>query len=65
MLTGSRYHTLANHSLPVARLWNQLDYLGIFLSLWGIGVSLTYFEFYSNHKAQLVYCIVVSPQNFC
>ncbi len=64
MLTAPRYHTLANHSHPVAHLWNQLDYLGIFLSLWGIGISLTYFEFYSNHKTQLVYCIVVSVK-FC
>jgi adiponectin receptor len=40
------FHILSNHSEEVAAFWNQLDYLGIVILMWGSTVPSIYYGFY-------------------
>lgn len=44
-LLSTTYHTVSDHSPSLHKRGNELDHLGIFLVLWGTGVSNTHFAF--------------------
>lgn len=48
MTLSGLYHTLSNHSPSVAKFWNQLDYVGIALMIWGSFVPSVYYGFWCD-----------------
>jgi adiponectin receptor len=54
------FHILSNHSKEVAAFWNQLDYLGIVILMWGSTVPSIYYGFYCDPNLQRLYWAVVS-----
>ena len=49
------YHTISNHSPAVARLGNQLDYIGIVALIAGSFVPSVYYGFYCDPDKQKIY----------
>lgn len=60
MLLSGIYHTLSNHSPNVARFWNQLDYVGIALMIWGSFVPSVYYGFWCDGMLRQVYWCMIS-----
>lgn len=54
------YHTLSNHSPNIAKFWNQLDYVGIALMIWGSFVPSVYYGFWCDAAAKMTYWVMVS-----
>jgi adiponectin receptor len=54
------FHIMSNHSQKVETYWNQLDYLGIVILIWGSTVPSVYYGFYCNPNLQKLYWAVVS-----
>lgn len=52
---SATYHTISNHSPSVARLANQLDYLGIVALIMGSFVPSVYYGFYCYPTLQQLY----------
>lgn len=61
------FHTILNHSEPVARLGNQLDYVGIVFLITGSFIPSVYYGFYCEPRLQKLYWGMVSGQScfFC
>lgn len=57
---SASFHTLLNHSEKVAAYWNQFDYLGIVILIWGSTVPSVYYGFYCDPNLQKLYWAVVS-----
>lgn len=56
------YHTLSSHSPGVAKFWNQLDYVGIALMIWGSFIPSVFYGFWSDPGLRRVYWSMVSLQ---
>ena len=54
------YHTLSNHSPGVAKFWNQLDYVGIALMIWGSFIPSVFYGFYCDAGLRKLYWTLVS-----
>ena len=54
------YHTCSNHSPRVARLGNQLDYVGIVALITGSFIPTIYYGFYCEPLLQKVYWTMIS-----
>lgn len=54
------FHTLNNHSPQVSKFWNQLDYVGIALMIWGSFVPSVYYGFWCDAGPRMTYWIMVS-----
>ena len=52
---SAAYHTISNHSPPVAKLGNQLDYIGIVALIVGSFVPSVYYGFYCHPMLQQIY----------
>jgi adiponectin receptor len=48
-----------NHSEKVASFGVQLDYLGIFLLMWGATIPMIYYGLKCDQRLQIIYWIVV------
>lgn len=59
MTLSGLYHTLSNHSPNVAKFWNQLDYVGIALMIWGSFVPSVYYGFWCDGGLQTRYWSMV------
>lgn len=55
---------MANHSERVASFWNQLDYVGVVVLMWGSTIPSVYYGFYCDPKLQYLYWCVVSGKAF-
>jgi adiponectin receptor len=53
---------MSNRSETVAAHWNQLDYLGIVILIWGSIVPSVYYGFYCDPNLQKLYWTLVSVQ---
>lgn len=64
--TSATYHLISNHSPPVARFGNQLDYVGIVTLIAGSFVPSVYYGFYDEPTLQKLYWAMVSsdPSSF-
>lgn len=60
MTMSGLYHTLSNHSPKVAKFWNQLDYVGIALMIWGSFVPSVFYGFWCKPGLRSLYWIMVS-----
>lgn len=49
------FHTISNHSPEVARLGNQLDYIGIVVLIIGSFIPSVYYGFYCHPMLQTLY----------
>jgi len=47
---SATYHTMSNHSDPIARFMNKLDYLGIVILIVGSFVPSVYYGFFCNER---------------
>lgn len=54
------FHTLSNHSPAVAKFWNQLDYVGIALMIWGSFIPSVFYAFWCDSHLRDVYWTMVS-----
>lgn len=54
------FHTLSNHSPTVAKFWNQLDYVGIALMIWGSFIPSVFYGFYCDPNLRMLYWSMVS-----
>lgn len=61
---SATYHTVSNHSPPVAQLGNQLDYVGIIALITGSFVPSVYYGFYCDPILQKIYWGMVSSPAF-
>lgn len=59
MTMSGLYHTLSNHSPTVAKFWNQLDYVGIALMIWGSFIPSVFYGFWCESGLRIVYWIMV------
>ncbi len=57
---SASFHIMSNHSEKVAAYWNQFDYLGIVILIWGSTVPSVYYGFYCDPNLQNLYWAVVS-----
>jgi adiponectin receptor len=57
---SASFHIMSNHSEKVAAYWNQFDYLGIVILIWGSTVPSVYYGFYCDPHLQNLYWAVVS-----
>ena len=57
---SASFHTMSNHSEKVATYWNQFDYLGIAILIWGSTVPSVYYGFYCDPNLQKLYWAIVS-----
>lgn len=57
---SSLFHTMSNHSPPVARFWNQLDYAGISALIAGSFIPSIYYGFWCQPVKQWTYWSMVS-----
>ena len=57
---SATYHAISNHSEPVARLGNRLDYLGIIFLIWGSFVPSIYYGFSAEPRLIHTYWSMVS-----
>jgi adiponectin receptor len=57
---SASFHIMLNHSEKVAAYWNQFDYLGIVILIWGSTVPSIYYGFYCDPNLQKLYWAVVS-----
>ena len=58
ILSGS-YHTVCNHSPSISKFWNQLDYAGIAIMIWGSFVPSVYYGFWCDPKLVKLYWSMV------
>ncbi|TGZ81436.1 putative hemolysin-III channel protein Izh2 [Ascodesmis nigricans] len=56
---SATFHTISNHSVPVAKFGNQLDYLGIVIAIFGSTVPSVYYGFYCYEKLMRTYWIMM------
>lgn len=65
MVMSGIFHTLSNHSPTVARFWNQLDYVGISLMIWGSFIPSVFYGFWCDPGLRTTYwsmvCVSQSP----
>ena len=54
------YHTLSDHSPTVAKFWNQLDYVGIALMIWGSFIPSVFYGFWCDPNLRMIYWAMVS-----
>jgi len=59
---SASFHIMSNRSEKVAAHWNQLDYLGIVILIWGSIVPSVYYGFYCDPNLQKLYGTLVSVQ---
>jgi adiponectin receptor len=57
---SASFHILLNHSEKVSIYWNQFDYLGIVILIWGSTVPAVYYGFYCDPNLQKLYWAIVS-----
>jgi adiponectin receptor len=57
---SASFHMMSNHSQKVAAHWNQLDYLGIIILMWGSIVPSVYYGFYCDPNLQKLYWTIAS-----
>ncbi|KAJ6001000.1 hemolysin-III related-domain-containing protein [Penicillium waksmanii] len=55
------FHTVQNHSSRVARIANQVDYIGIILLIVGSFIPSIFYGFYYHPNLQRVYLTMVCP----
>lgn len=55
---------MANHSERVASFWNQLDYVGVVVLMWGSTIPSVHYGFYCDPGLQHFYWSVVSAVLF-
>lgn len=60
MTMSGIYHTLSDHSPAIAKFWNQLDYVGIALMIWGSFIPSVYYGFWCDAQPRTIYCAMVS-----
>lgn len=58
---SATFHTVQNHSSHIARIANQLDYIGIVLLIVGSFVPSIFYGFYCHSNLQIVYLTMVCP----
>lgn len=54
------YHTLSDHSPKIAKFWNQLDYVGIALMIWGSFIPSVFYGFWCDPNLRMLYWSMVS-----
>ncbi|KAK3316528.1 mPR-typeG-protein-coupled receptor [Apodospora peruviana] len=59
------YHILDNHSHAVSAFFNQLDYIGIVVLMWGASVPTIYYGFLCDMRLRLVYWGVMTFAASC
>jgi adiponectin receptor len=55
------FHTVQNHSSHIARIANQMDYIGIVFLIVGSFIPSIFYGFYCHPKLQTVYLTMVCP----
>lgn len=60
MTMSGIYHTLSDHSPTVSKFWNQLDYVGIALMIWGSFIPSVYYGFWCDDRLRTIYWSMVS-----
>lgn len=60
MTMSGVYHTLSNHSPIISKFWNQLDYVGIALMIWGSFIPSVYYGFWCDASLRTIYWSMVS-----
>ena len=58
------FHTVQNHSSHIARIANQVDYIGIVLLIVGSFIPSIFYGFYCHPNLQRVYLTMVCPHFF-
>ncbi len=56
---SATYHAISNHSEPVAKFGNRLDYIGIILLIWGSFVPSIYYGFSAEPQLFRTYMTMV------
>lgn len=59
MMMSGIFHTLSNHSPTIAKFWNQLDYVGISLMIWGSFVPSVFYGFWCDAGLRKTYWSMV------
>jgi len=59
MMMSGIFHTLSNHSPTVAKFWNQLDYVGISLMIWGSFIPSVFYGFWCDTGLRTTYWSMV------
>ena len=59
LFMSSVFHTICNHSLPIARFANQLDYIGIVALIIGSFIPSVYYGFYCDLLLQKIYWAMI------
>jgi adiponectin receptor len=59
---SASFHIMSNRSKKVVAHWNQLDYFGIVILIWGSIVPSVYYGFYCDPNLQKLYWTLVSVQ---
>jgi adiponectin receptor len=57
---SATYHTIQNHSHPVATFGNKLDYLGIVFLIWGSFIPVLYYAFGSEPELRRTYWTMIT-----
>ena len=60
MLLSGIFHTLSDHSPKISKFWNQLDYVGIALMIWGSFVPSVFYGFWCDTGLTSTYWAMVS-----
>lgn len=60
MTMSGVYHTLSDHSPTISKFWNQLDYVGIALMIWGSFIPSVYYGFWCDAQLRMIYWAMVS-----
>jgi adiponectin receptor len=61
---SATFHTVQNHSSHIARIANQVDYIGIVLLIVGSFIPSIFYGFYCHPNLQRVYLTMVCPLFF-
>jgi len=59
---SATYHTMSNHSDPIARFMNKLDYLGIVILIVGSFVPSVYYGFFCNERLMWTFWTMVGQK---
>ena len=57
---SAAYHAISNHSHPVSKFGNQLDYLGIVILIVGSFLPILHYAFYCHHHLRAAYWTMAS-----
>ncbi|KAB8254501.1 hemolysin-III related-domain-containing protein [Aspergillus pseudonomiae] len=65
LVISATFHTVQNHSSHVARIANQMDYIGIVFLIVGSFIPSIFYGFYCHHIYKHYLCVITSLGPLC